>query len=101
MNMNTIEKNTEMNHLGKESRMFLGDCTNAVEEKIEKMNQRLSEALEHGKAVYDLICEKTVKSAKATDVLIHEKPYQAIAIGLGLGALIGVMLTLRFPLNRH
>jgi len=36
-----------------------------------------------------------VAGAKAADEAVHEHPYQAIAIGVGVGAIVGFLLARR------
>ena len=43
----------------------------------------------------DRVRDKAVESAKAADEAVHEHPYQAIGIALGVGALIGYLASRR------
>jgi ElaB/YqjD/DUF883 family membrane-anchored ribosome-binding protein len=43
--------------------------------------------------------DKAVQGAKAADVVVREHPYQAIAIGVGVGALLGYLLARRCTKN--
>ena len=45
------------------------------------------------RAAYSTIEEKTVACSKATDHAIREKPYVALGIAFGAGALLGFLLT--------
>ena len=42
--------------------------------------------------LYDGAKKKVVAGAKYTDTAIRENPYQALAIALGVGVLIGVLV---------
>ncbi len=54
--------------------------------------ERLAAALEVAKETRRKIEEKAVASAKATDRLVREYPYQSIGAAFGIGLLIGVVL---------
>ncbi|MEO8333137.1 MAG: DUF883 family protein [Gallionella sp.] len=43
----------------------------------------------------DALLDRTRAAAKATDVYVHENPWQAIGIGAGLGLLIGFLISRR------
>ncbi len=43
--------------------------------------------------------DKAVAGAKAADEAVHEHPYKAIAIGVGVGALLGFLLARRCARN--
>jgi ElaB/YqjD/DUF883 family membrane-anchored ribosome-binding protein len=57
--------------------------------------KRLAAALESGKAMAGRVRDQAVAGAKAADEAVHEHPYQAIAIGVGVGALLGYLLARR------
>jgi ElaB/YqjD/DUF883 family membrane-anchored ribosome-binding protein len=50
-------------------------------------------AMDATRAAYQNIQEKTVACSKATDQAIREKPYVALGIAFGVGALLGMLLT--------
>ena len=60
-------------------------------EKGRDLRAKLEAAMEKAKAVYQRLQDKTVSAAKATDKAVHEHPYQAIGIALGLGLVIGML----------
>ena len=39
--------------------------------------------------------EKTRAAARATDAYVHEKPWESIAMGVGVGLLLGLLLARR------
>ena len=43
--------------------------------------------------------EKAVEGAKAADEAVHEHPYQAIGIALGVGAILGYIIARRCSRN--
>ena len=68
-------------------------------EKVSEARKRLAAALESGKEFYDRVRDKAVEGAKATDQAVHEHPYQAIGIALGVGVLIGYLVARRWSSN--
>ncbi len=65
---------------------------NDLGEKARDARAKLSETLESAKATCKRLEEKTIATAKATDRVIREHPYQSIGIAFGLGLLIGVLV---------
>ena len=68
--------------------------------KVAEARQRLTLALENAKAMAGNVRAKAVAGAKATDQAVREHPYQAIAIGVGIGAVVGYLLARRSSRSR-
>jgi ElaB/YqjD/DUF883 family membrane-anchored ribosome-binding protein len=64
-------------------------------EKVGEARKRLAAALESGKEIYGRVREKAVEGVKAADEAVREHPYQAIGIAVGVGALIGYLISRR------
>ena len=62
-------------------------------EKAHEARVRLTAALESAKAACRRLEERAIESAKATDKVIREHPYQSIGAAFGIGLLIGVLVT--------
>ena len=62
-------------------------------EKAHEARARLTAALESAKAACRRLEERAIESAKATDKVIREHPYQSIGAAFGIGLLIGVLVT--------
>jgi len=60
-------------------------------ERGQAAREKLSAALEAAKETRRRLEERAVASAKATDRLIRDYPYQSIGIAFGIGLLIGVL----------
>ena len=43
----------------------------------------------------EVVVEKTKEAAKATDEFVHENPWRSIAIGAGVGLLLGLAISRR------
>lgn len=97
---NTMEKQThkiaeDMGTLAEDARALMTATADVAGEKVGEARQRLAAALERAKEIASRVREKAVAGAKATDEAVHEHPYQAIAIGVGVGALLGYLIARR------
>jgi len=63
----------------------LAEVRAKAEESLRVMKARMAEAQE-------ALIVKTKEAAKATDVYVHENPWQAIGVAAGLGLLIGWLM---------
>jgi ElaB/YqjD/DUF883 family membrane-anchored ribosome-binding protein len=102
MNMNkpTHAASNDLGQLADDARALMAATADVAGEKVGEGRMRLAAALERGKEVYGRVREKAVQGAKATDVAVHQHPYQAIGIGVGVGALIGYLVGHRCSRNR-
>jgi ElaB/YqjD/DUF883 family membrane-anchored ribosome-binding protein len=66
-----------------------------AEDKVVEARRRLSDAVERARDMYEDLEENAIKGAKRADTLIRENPYQALGVGLALGALIGFVFARR------
>lgn len=82
-----------MGTLAEDARALMAATADVAGEKVAEARKRLSAALESAK-------NKALQGAKAVDEAVHEHPYQAIAIGVGVGAIIGYLLGRRCGGNR-
>ena len=84
-----------MGTLADDARALMTATADVAGEKISDARKRLAAALESGKEIYGRVKAKAVEGAKAADEAVHEHPYQAIAIGVGVGALLGYLIARR------
>jgi ElaB/YqjD/DUF883 family membrane-anchored ribosome-binding protein len=68
------------------------------------MNKHIAETsndigtlVEQGKELADHARGQVIAGAKATHKAVQKHPYQAMAIGLGVGAILGFLLARRSP----
>ncbi len=54
--------------------------------------ERLAAALEVARETRRKLEERALASARATDRMVHEYPYQSIGAAFGVGMLVGVLL---------
>jgi|ERR1051325_636438 ElaB/YqjD/DUF883 family membrane-anchored ribosome-binding protein len=84
--------NNEIATLAEDARNLMAATADVAGEKVGEARKRLAAALERGKEIYGRVREKAVEGAKAADEAVHEHPYQAIGIALGVGALVGYLV---------
>jgi ElaB/YqjD/DUF883 family membrane-anchored ribosome-binding protein len=92
------ETHTTVNNLGtlaEDARELLAATADVAGEKVGAARKRLAAALERAKEIGSCVRDKAVAGAKATDAAVHEHPYQAIAIGVGVGAILGFLVARR------
>ena len=99
MNQQTQAIKNDMGQLADDARALMTATADVAGEKVVEARKRLAAALERGKEIYGQVREKAVQGAKAADEAVHEHPYQAIAIGVGVGALIGFLVARRCSRN--
>jgi ElaB/YqjD/DUF883 family membrane-anchored ribosome-binding protein len=59
---------------------------------VDSLRSRLAGAQEQLADVYATTRKKVVEGAKSTDAAIRANPYQSLAIALGVGVLLGVLV---------
>jgi ElaB/YqjD/DUF883 family membrane-anchored ribosome-binding protein len=100
MNKQTQAISNDVGQLAEDARALMAATADVAGEKVGEARKRLAAALEHGKEIYGRVKEKAVEGAKATDQAVHEHPYQAIAIGVGVGAILGYLIARRCACKR-
>ena len=101
-NIMDTQRQTTSNDLGtlaEDARALMAATADVAGEKVGDARRRLAAALENGKQIFGRVKDKAVEGAKATDQAVHEHPYQAIGIALGVGALIGYLAARRYSSN--
>jgi len=100
MNTQPQATSNDAGQLAEEAQALMAATADTTSEKVKDARGRLAAALERSKEICGCVREKVVAGAKAADEAVHEHPYQAIAIGVGVGALIGYLLGRRCSRNR-
>jgi ElaB/YqjD/DUF883 family membrane-anchored ribosome-binding protein len=95
MNKHTQAASHDIGSLAEDARALMAATADVAGEKVGEARNRLAAALERAKEIAGNIRDKAVAGAKATDETIRENPYQAIAIGVGVGAILGYILARR------
>lgn len=100
MSKETQAISQDVSQLAEDARALMTATADVAGEKVGEARKRLAAALESGKEIYGRVKAKAVQGAKATDEAVHEHPYQAIAIGVGVGALLGYLIARRCACHR-
>ena len=95
MNRQTKAIRNDLEALADDVRALVGATADTAEEKVKEARKRLLAALDDGKDALSLLQEKTVEGAKIAEKAVRSHPYHSMGIALGLGALIGLILTWR------
>ena len=85
----------DMGTLAEDARALMTATADVAGEKVGEARKRLAAALENGKEIYGRVRDKAIEGAKAADEAVHDHPYQALGIALGVGALIGYLIARR------
>ena len=95
MNKETQAVANDLGTLAQDAHALMTATADVAGEKVGEARKRLAVALERAKEMAATVREKAVAGAKAANQAVHEHPYQAIAIGVGVGALIGFLVARR------
>jgi ElaB/YqjD/DUF883 family membrane-anchored ribosome-binding protein len=95
MNKETQAIGNDMRQLAEDAQALMSATADVAGEKVGEARKRLAAALERGREVYGRVREKAIEGAKAADEAVHEHPYQAIGIALGVGAILGYLTARR------
>jgi ElaB/YqjD/DUF883 family membrane-anchored ribosome-binding protein len=99
MSKHTHTTSNDMGTLAEDARALMAATADVAGEKVGEARRRLAAALEHAKEIAGRVRDKAVQTAQAADEAVHEHPYKAIAIGAGVGALIGFIVARRYSRN--
>ena len=99
MNKQSQAIENDLGTLAEDARALMAATADVAGEKVGEARKRLAAALEGGKEIYGRVREKAVEGARAADQTVRENPYQAIAIALGVGAVIGYLAARRCSRN--
>jgi ElaB/YqjD/DUF883 family membrane-anchored ribosome-binding protein len=92
MSKETQAISQDVSRLADDARALMTATADVAGEKVGEARKRLAAALDQGKEIYGRVKEKAVEGAKVADQTVRANPYQAIAIGVGVGAIIGYLL---------
>ena len=100
MNKPTQAISNDMGQLAEDARALIAATADVAGDKVVEARKRLAAALESGREMYGRVRDRAVEGAKVADQTVRENPYQSIAIGFGVGALVGYLLARRCSRDR-
>ena len=95
-----MEKQTQatINDIGQladDARALMAATADVAGDKVSEARKRLAAALDSGKELYGRAKVKAVEGAQVADDTVRANPYQAIAVGVGVGVLVGYLVASR------
>jgi ElaB/YqjD/DUF883 family membrane-anchored ribosome-binding protein len=90
--MSKHTSSNDVSELAEDARALMAATADVAGEKVSEARKRLAAALERAKEIAGVVRDKAVAGAKATDEAVHEHPYQAMGVALGVGLIIGYLL---------
>ncbi len=88
-----IEK--DLDQLAHDAGTLIAATADMAGDQIGEARQRLASMFGRGKDVYDLMLERALEGGKAADIAVHKHLYQTVAIGVGIGVVMGFFLATR------
>jgi ElaB/YqjD/DUF883 family membrane-anchored ribosome-binding protein len=85
--------------LAEDARALMSATADVAGDKVSEARKRLAAALDSGKEVYGQVRDKAVEGARVTHQAVRENPYQAMAIALGAGVIVGFLVASRRARN--
>jgi len=95
MNKQTI--NDEIEKLSEKAQALVTDTVTIAGDEMGKAREGLAAALNRGREIYDQIRSKEMEGTCAVKKAMNEHAVKAIAISIGIGALIGFFTSRRCP----
>jgi len=95
MQESSLTPEHDLGSLAEDARALMSATAEVAGEKVGEARKRLAAALEATKQMMGRVKDKAVEGAKVTDKAVHEHPYMAIGVALGIGALVGFLVTRR------
>ena len=93
--MNTQTISDEIDKLADKAQALVSATADAAGEEVVEARKRLATALERGKEIYARVRTNEIAGACAVRKAVNEHAFEAIALSLGIGALIGYLSTRR------
>ena len=82
----------DMEVLLKEATGQLGDKASVLKERL---NDGIHKVKDHLEDLEDTAMEKGKQAVKVTDDFVHDRPWESVGIGFGVGLLLGILLNRR------
>jgi ElaB/YqjD/DUF883 family membrane-anchored ribosome-binding protein len=95
MNQETQAIRNDMGQLAEDAQALMAATADVAGEKVVAARKRLAAALESAKEIAANVREKAIAGAQVADQTVRENPYQAIAVGVGVGVIVGYLLARR------
>jgi ElaB/YqjD/DUF883 family membrane-anchored ribosome-binding protein len=95
MSEQTKAADNDMDELIEHVEALMAATADVAGEKVAEARKRVAAVLQSSRGVYGRIHESAVERVKAANAALHEHPYKAVAIGVGVGVLSGLLFARR------
>jgi ElaB/YqjD/DUF883 family membrane-anchored ribosome-binding protein len=85
----------ELRTLIMEAEQALANAGDSADDKLVAIRDRLQSVIEDSKSALGRFRQTAANQARKADALVRSHPYQSIGIALGVGALIGFLISSR------
>ncbi len=99
MDRNTQDIGQDLGRLAEDARALISATADIAGDRVGEARKRLEKALENGGEIYHRARDRAIAGAKVTDAAIHQHPYQAMMVGVGVGALLGYLIARKSDRN--
>ena len=82
----------EVETLAADAGVLMDSTTNAACKRYEEARQGIAAVSDRGKEIYSKASKRYAKVIKTADKAMHNNPYQAILISIGVGSLLGYLI---------
>ena len=89
----------DLGTLAKDARSLITATTDVATQKFGDVRQRVVETVESAEETAGRVRDQAVDYAKAADKAVREHPYKALGIALGVGAILGYLVSRRGSRN--
>jgi ElaB/YqjD/DUF883 family membrane-anchored ribosome-binding protein len=84
-----------LKHAKTNGKDMVDETAEMANDNIQELRDRITAALDQGKEIYEDVHDDLIKRTKAADHTVHEHPYTVMGIALGVGAIIGCVISWR------
>ena len=85
----------DLKRVARDAEELIKATSGEVGDKAREARSRLTATIASAKASCEALQDKAIASARATDKVIREHPYQSLGVAFGVGLLIGVLVNRR------
>ncbi len=89
MDRTTQDFAQDLGRLADDARALIAASADVAGDRVGEARKRLTRALENGEEIYHRARDRAIAEAKFTHAAIHQHPDPAIAVGVGVVALLG------------
>jgi ElaB/YqjD/DUF883 family membrane-anchored ribosome-binding protein len=95
MNKEIEAVSKDLGQFTEDARELIAATADMAGDKIGEARKRLARSLDEGRGLFERARARTAEGARAADAAMHKHPYPVVGIAVGLGLLIGYLLTRR------